>query len=100
MDAITWKEEEQPNMRRTKNLKTWILPRSRQQRTMGQNQVILRHGIIHFPTSEGVSKVSERASGRASGPVLTSQFLFVPDHSAAVGRAVGNDTSTLMTMIR
>ena len=60
MDVITWKKEEQPNMRRTKNLKTWILPRSRQQRTMGQNQGILRHGIIHFPTSEGVSKVSER----------------------------------------
>ena len=26
---------------------------------------------------------SERANGRASGPVLTSLFLFVPDHSAA-----------------
>ena len=25
-----------------------------------------------------------RANGRASGPVLTSRFLFVPDHSAAV----------------
>ena len=40
---------------------------------------------IHFPTSEGVSEVSgasERANGRASGPVLTSLFLFVPDHSA------------------
>ena len=66
--------------------------------------------IIHFPTSEGVSEVSERASersggrerseqsgaservsgaseranGRASGPVLTSLFLFVPDHSVVV----------------
>ena len=59
---------------------------------------------IHFPTSEGVSEVSERVSGaservsgaservsgaservnrRASGPVLTSRFLFDPDHSAA-----------------
>ena len=32
--------------------------------------------------SERVSGASERANGRASGPVLTSQFLFVPDHSA------------------
>ena len=29
-----------------------------------------------------VSGASERANGRASGPVLTSLFLFVPDHSA------------------
>ena len=45
---------------------------------------------IHFPTSEGVSEVSgasERANGRASGPVLTSRFLFVPDHSASVTMA-------------
>ena len=32
--------------------------------------------------SERVSGVSEQANGRASGPVLTSRFLFVPDHSA------------------
>ena len=40
---------------------------------------------IHFPTSEGVSEVSgasERANGRASGPVLQSVFLAVFDHSA------------------
>ena len=59
---------------------------------------------IHFPTSEGVSEVSERSggrerseqsgaservsgasewvNGRVSGPVLTSRFLFFPDHSA------------------
>ena len=30
---------------------------------------------------------SERAKGRASDPVLTSGFLFVPDHSASVGTA-------------
>ena len=30
--------------------------------TMGQNQVILRHRIIHFPMSAGVSQVSERAN--------------------------------------
>ena len=30
-----------------------------------------------------MSDVSERAYGRASGPVLTSLFLFDPDHSAA-----------------
>ena len=50
---------------------------------------------IHFPRSEGVSKVSKRvnewvvqanewANGQASGPVLTSLFSFVPDHSALV----------------
>ena len=38
---------------------------------MGQNQVILRHQKFTFP----------RANGRASGPVLTSLFLFNPDHS-------------------
>ena len=31
---------------------------------------------------ERVSGASERANGRASGPVLTSRFLFVPDQSA------------------
>ena len=43
------------------------------------------HPIIHCPTSEGVSEVSgasERANGRASGPVLQSVFLAVIDHSA------------------
>ena len=62
--------------------------------------------IIHFPTSEGVSKVSERsgrrkqskqsgagkrvcpaserANGRASGPLLQYVFLAVLDHSAVV----------------
>ena len=29
---------------------------------MGQNQVVLRHQIMHFPTSEGVSEVSEQGS--------------------------------------
>ena len=29
-----------------------------------------------------MSGASERANGRASGPVLTSLFLFKPDHSA------------------
>ena len=33
--------------------------------------------------SERVSSASERANGRASGPVFTSLFLFVPDHSAS-----------------
>ena len=37
--------------------------------------------IIHFPTSEGVSGASERANGRASGPVRQSVFLAVIDHS-------------------
>ena len=40
----------------------------------------------HCPTSEGVSEVSgasERANGRASGPVLQSVFLAVIDHSVS-----------------
>ena len=43
--------------------------------------------INHFPTSKGVSEVSgasERANGRASGPVLQSVFLAVIDHSDVV----------------
>ena len=31
-----------------------------------------------------MSSASKRANRRASGPVLTSRFLFVPDHSAPV----------------
>ena len=54
--------------------------------TMGQNQVILRHQKITFPSARDwakwVSGASKRANGRASGPVLTSLFLFVLDHSA------------------
>ena len=34
------------------------------------------------------SGASERANGRASGPVLTSLFLFVPDH-----RGLANELS-------
>ena len=33
--------------------------------TVGQNQIVLRHRIIHIPTSSGVSEVSERASERS-----------------------------------
>ena len=44
----------------------------------------MRHVIIHFPTSSGVSGANERANGRASGPVLTSEFSVVPDLSDAV----------------
>ena len=56
-------------------------------RTMGQNRTkhrINSHSIIHFPTSEGVSEVSgasERANGRASGPILQSVFLVILAHS-------------------
>ena len=34
-----------------------------------------------------MSGASERANGRVSGPVLTSLFLFVPDH-CAMGKIV------------
>ena len=55
---------------------------------------------IHFPTSEAVSEMSERANGRASGPVLTSRFLFVPDHSAAAAAAaqMGGDMGAMNNM--
>ena len=58
--------------------------------TMVQNREkdrIDSHPIIRCPTSEGVSEVSgasERAYGRASGPVLQSVFLAVIDHSEFV----------------
>ena len=39
---------------------------------------------MNLEISEGVSGASERANGRASGPVLTSLFLFIPDHHAMV----------------
>ena len=38
--------------------------------------------------TERVSGASERANGGASGPVLTSLFLFVPDHSAELTRSL------------
>ena len=44
-----------------------------------------------------MSGASERANGRASDPVLTSQFLFVPDHSAmgSESDAVGSATDAM-----
>ena len=39
--------------------------------------------MIDFPTSSGVSGVSKKINGRASGPVLTSGFLVILTHSAA-----------------
>ena len=44
--------------------------------------------------SKRVSGASERANGRASDPVLTSQFLFVPDHSASTPVWMTTPTST------
>ena len=79
-------------------------------RTVGQNQVVLRHLIIHFPmssgmsewgskrtsqrsgareqskqcgTSEWVSGASNQANGRASGPLLTSWFSALMHHCSA-----------------
>ena len=49
--------------------------------TMVENEKkhrIYNHLIIHCPMSEGAR---ERANGRASGPVLTSQFQAVLNHS-------------------
>ena len=43
------------------------------------------HPIINCPTSEGVS---ERANGRASGPVLQSVFLAVLDHNVPLASLV------------
>ena len=69
-------------------------------RTMGQNHVVLRHLIIHFSTSSGVSeqaskqmRAAERASeassakqasGRRSCPGLMSWFLAVLNHCVLV----------------
>ena len=50
-------------------------------RTMGPNQVVLRHPIIQFPSSSGVS---ELVNGRASGPVLPFWFLGVLNQCEAV----------------
>ena len=90
--------------------------------TMGQNQVILRHQKFTFPRArewakwasertsersggrerieqsgaiERVSSASEWANGQASGPVLSSRFLFIPDHSAATRML----TTGMMTML-
>ena len=41
-----------------------------------------REGSEQSVAREQVSGASERAKGWASGPILTSLFLFVPDHSA------------------
>ena len=38
--------------------------------------------------SERANGASERANGRASGPVLTSRFMAVPDHSAPLSESV------------
>ena len=38
--------------------------------------------------NERYEQTSKRANGRASGPELTSRFLFVPDHSAEAPRGV------------
>ena len=51
----------------------WKKKDRRQRRTMGQNQVIMKHPIIHFPTSEGVSEVSERTSERSGGREQSEQ---------------------------
>ena len=40
--------------------------------TVGQNQVVLRHPIIHYPTSSGVS-TAERA-GKVSGVERASEL--------------------------
>ena len=41
-----------------------VLSRPRSHSTMGQNQVILRHLILHFSTSSGVSEVIKQANKR------------------------------------
>ena len=43
-----------------------------------------------------MSGANKRANGRASGPVLTSRFLLVPDHSAAV--AVGDGAAVAVAI--
>ena len=53
----------------------------------GKKHRFNRHPIIHSPTSEGVSEVSERANKRTDevrGPVLQCVFLAVLDQSASL----------------
>ena len=56
-----------------------------------QRRARAKRAVRSSPEQSGASKrvsgASERANGRASGPVLTSLFLFVPDHSA-IGSSV------------
>ena len=54
------------------------------QAIMGQNQVILRHQKFTFPR---VSGATERVNGRVSGPVLTSRFISVLNHSGMARHA-------------
>ena len=42
------------------------------ERTVGQNQAVLRIRIIHFPTSDGVSKVSEGVSAAEHASKVSS----------------------------
>ena len=53
-------------------------------RQISKDEIQLITNASQSGASERVSSASERANGRASGPVLTSLFLFVPDHSALV----------------
>ena len=46
-----------------------------------------------------MSGASERANGRASGPVLTSLFLYFPDHSSTTGETFLFDASSVQTQI-
>ena len=48
--------------------------------------------------SKQVSGAGERANGQASGPVLTSLFLFVPDHSGVAQIDLG--TTRQLTCFR
>ena len=52
----------------------------------------MRERSEQYRASEQVSGASERVNGRASDPVLTSLFLFAPDHSAMVTLALSPST--------
>ena len=62
-------------------LKALTFARSTGETTMGQNQVVLRHLILHFPSS-GVSERCERTSEQTSEwPSIYVPFLAVLNHS-------------------
>ena len=59
----------------------------KEESTLGQNQVVLRHRIIHFSTSSGVSEcasgVSKRGNVLPSGLVRTSLLFAILNHCAS-----------------
>ena len=66
--------------------------------TLVQNKVILRHEILHFPTSLEVSEVRERASSERSGARKRSEQAGASERvSGASERANGLASGPVLT---